>query len=209
MKPVNVYFTPRSIRIAIGEKEGEKLVKYIFHALENIELNQVLRLRLADVDIITYPCLIQVIRRLAYEMSKGGKHYNKFMVIEDLPGDSFYRKEMINTMKAVLDATEIPLLLVGDATSSTDKEYEVLGSIFNSNPYLKKVYNLIREEEKKGNIITSKSLAEKLGHNPQKLSSTLRRLHSFRLLIREHIFPKGKSKGEYCYHTVISRALED
>lgn len=210
MKPVNVYFTPKSIRIAIGEEEAEKLVNYIFQALDNIRVNQVLQLKLSDVDIITYPCLMHVIRRLTYEMSKGGKYYNKFMVIQDLPLDSCYRKEMLETINAVIDKVEIPLMLMGNATSNSENEYEVLGSIFNNNHYLKKIYRLIREEEKKENSpLTAGELSRKLGENPRKLSFILRRLNSFRLLIREHLFTTGKSKGHYCYYTLVSRALEE
>lgn len=206
MDPINVYFTPKSLRIAAGEKDAASLINYIFHALDNMKINQVLRVRLSDIDIITYPCLMYVIRRLAQEITKGGKYYNKFMVIEDLPRDSSYRKEMMETIKAVIDNIELPILLIADATSNNKDEYEILGSIFYSTPYLEALYKTIREEEKKGsNLITAVFLAKKMNQPKEKISIMLRRLSSFRLLIREHVISSGKSRGEYCYSTILSR----
>jgi hypothetical protein len=209
MKPINVYFPPKSLRIAIGEDDAENLVNYIFHALEHLEINQVLRLRLVDVDIITYSCLQHVIRRLTYEMSAGGKFHNKFMVIYDLPYDIIYRKDMLNTLTSVIDNLGIPILLVNNAIADPDMEYKVLGQIFYSNPTLVQVFNLVRKEEKDGNkFLTADKLAKKLNLPSNVVSRTLRRLHSFGLLIREYISHPGRSKGEYCYFTVVSRSLE-
>ena len=210
MKPINVYFPPKSLRIAIGEDDAENLVNYIFHALEHLEINQVLRLRLVDVDIITYSCLQNVIRRLTYEMSAGGKYHNKFMVIYDLPYDIYYRKDMLHTINSVIDNLGIPILLVGNATSDPDLEYKVLGQIFYSNPTLVQVFNLVRKEEKEGNkFLTPDEIVKKLNLPKKVVTRNLRRLHSFGLLIREYISLPSKSKGEYCYFTVVSRSLEE
>ncbi|HPZ10307.1 MAG TPA: hypothetical protein PL110_19610 [Candidatus Eremiobacteraeota bacterium] len=209
MKPINVYFPPRSLRIAIGDEDAEDLLNYIFHALECLELNQVLKLRLYDVDCITYSCLMQVIRRLTYEMAKGGKFHNKFMAIYDLPFDITYRKEMLNTITAVIDNLGLPILLVGNATSDPDVEFEILGNVFYYNPQLLQIFNLLRKEELEGNkCLTADTLARKLNLPFKMVSRTLRRLHSFGLLIREHIFTPSKTRGEYCYFTVVSRALD-
>ncbi|MEQ8167718.1 MAG: hypothetical protein ABRQ38_02390 [Candidatus Eremiobacterota bacterium] len=209
MKPINVYFPPKSLRIAIGEDDAENLVNYIFHALDHLDTNQVLRLRLVDVDIITYSCLQNVIRRLTYEMAAGGKYHNKFMVIYDLPYDIYYRKDMLNTINSVIDNLGIPILLVGNAISEPELEYKVLGQIFYSNPTLVQVFNLVRKEEKEGNkFLTPDKIARKLNLPKNLVYRNLRRLHSFGLLIREYI-TSGKSKGEHCYLTVVSKALEE
>jgi len=208
MKPINVYVPPRSMRIALGDEDAEKLIHYVFQALDKLDINQVLKLSLSDVDLITYPCLMQVIRRLTNEMSKGGKYYNKFMAIYDLPGDSYYRKEMLNIIKAVIDTLELPILLVGNATIDLGSEFKVIGSVFYSHPYIGQVFNYIREEEKKGNkSITANTIATKLNMPTMIVSHILRRLHSFRLLIREYSL-SSKSAGKYQYVTVVSKAIE-
>ena len=50
MDPINVYFAPQSFRIAIGEEDGEKLVNYIFHAMDKLPTNGVLKLKLSQTE---------------------------------------------------------------------------------------------------------------------------------------------------------------